>query len=47
MVHPLNWSPRIAAHRDGLDFIGAELDPDYWAAQEKRYKDFTSQLTLF
>ena len=40
-------SSRIAAHRAGLDFIGAELDPDYWAAQEKRYKDFTSQLTLF
>jgi len=40
-------SSRIAAHRAGLDFVGAELDPDYWAAQEKRYKDFTSQLTLF
>jgi len=40
-------SSRIAAHRAGLDFIGAELDPDYWAAQEKRYKDFKSQLTLF
>lgn len=40
-------SSRIAAHRAGLDFIGAELDSDYWAAQEKRYKDFKSQLTLF
>jgi site-specific DNA-methyltransferase (adenine-specific) len=40
-------SSRIAAHRAGLDFVGCELDPDYFAAQEKRYKDFTSQLTLF
>jgi site-specific DNA-methyltransferase (adenine-specific) len=40
-------SSRIAAHRAGLDFVGAELDPDYHAAQEKRYKDFKSQLTLF
>lgn len=40
-------SSRIAAHRAGLDFIGAELDADYHAAQEKRYRDFKSQLTLF
>jgi site-specific DNA-methyltransferase (adenine-specific) len=40
-------SSRIAAHRAGLDFVGVELDPDYFTAQEKRYKDFTSQLTLF
>jgi site-specific DNA-methyltransferase (adenine-specific) len=46
-THVGSGSSRIAAHRAGLDFIGAELDPDYWAAQEKRYKDFTSQLTLF
>lgn len=46
-THLGSGSSRIAAHRAGLDFIGAELDPDYWAAQEKRYKDFKSQLTLF
>jgi site-specific DNA-methyltransferase (adenine-specific) len=46
-THVGSGSSRIAAYRAGLDFIGAELDPDYWAAQEKRYKDFTSQLTLF
>jgi site-specific DNA-methyltransferase (adenine-specific) len=46
-THVGSGSSRIAAHRAGLDFIGAELDPDYWAAQEKRYKDFKSQLTLF
>jgi site-specific DNA-methyltransferase (adenine-specific) len=46
-THVGSGSSRIAAHRAGLDFVGAELDPDYWAAQEKRYKDFKSQLTLF
>jgi len=46
-THLGSGSSRIAAHRAGLDFVGCELDPDYWAAQEKRYKDFTSQLTLF
>jgi site-specific DNA-methyltransferase (adenine-specific) len=46
-THVGSGSSRIAAHRAGLDFIGAELDPDYWAAQEKRYKEFKSQLTLF
>jgi site-specific DNA-methyltransferase (adenine-specific) len=46
-THVGSGSSRIAAHRAGLDFIGAELDPDYFAAQEKRYKEFKSQLTLF
>jgi len=46
-THVGSGSSRIAAHRAGLDFVGAELDPDYWAAQEKRYREFKSQLTLF
>jgi len=46
-THLGSGSSRIAAHRAGLDFVGCELDPEYFAAQEKRYKDFTSQLTLF
>jgi site-specific DNA-methyltransferase (adenine-specific) len=46
-THLGSGSSRIAAHRAGLDFVGVELDPDYFTAQEKRYKDFTSQLTLF
>jgi site-specific DNA-methyltransferase (adenine-specific) len=46
-THVGSGSSRIAAHRAGLDYIGAELDPDYWAAQEKRYREFKSQLTLF
>jgi site-specific DNA-methyltransferase (adenine-specific) len=38
---------RIAANKAGLDFIGCELDKDYFEAQEKRYKDFVSQLRMF
>jgi len=46
-THVGSGSSRISAHRAGLDFTGYELDPDYWAAQEKRYNQFKSQLTLF
>ena len=46
-THLGSGSSRIAAHRAGLDFVGCEIDPDYFQAQEKRYKEFTSQLTLF
>lgn len=46
-THVGSGSSRIAAHRAGLDFTGYELDPDYHAAQEKRYNQFKSQLTLF
>jgi site-specific DNA-methyltransferase (adenine-specific) len=40
-------SSRIAAHRAGLDFYGYELDPDYFAAQEKRFNEYKAQLRLF
>ena len=46
-THLGSGSSRIAAHRAGVDFVGCEIDPDYFQAQEKRYKEFTSQLTLF
>jgi site-specific DNA-methyltransferase (adenine-specific) len=46
-THVGSGSSRIAAHRAGLDFTGYELDPDYYAAQEKRYNQFKSQTTLF
>ena len=46
-THLGSGSSRIAADRAGLDFTGFELDADYFAAQEKRFKDYKSQLTLF
>ena len=41
-------SNRIAADRAGnIDFYGYELDPDYYAAQEKRWAEYKAQLKLF
>jgi site-specific DNA-methyltransferase (adenine-specific) len=33
-------SLRIACYELGFDFIGVELDEDYWEAQEKRFMEF-------
>jgi site-specific DNA-methyltransferase (adenine-specific) len=46
-THLGSGSSRIAAHRAGLSFVGCELDKDYFDAANKRFKDFTAQLTLF
>jgi site-specific DNA-methyltransferase (adenine-specific) len=46
-THLGSGSSRIAAHKAGLDFVGCELDKEYFEAADKRYKDFISQLTLF
>lgn len=46
-THLGSGSSRIAAERAGLNFIGFELDVDYYYAQEKRFKNHVSQLTLF
>ena len=31
----------------GFDFVGCELDADYWKAQEERFKSHTMQGDLF
>lgn len=46
-THLGSGSSRIAAHKAKLDFVGFEIDPDYFAAAQKRYDTFASQLTLF
>jgi site-specific DNA-methyltransferase (adenine-specific) len=46
-THLGSGSSRIAAHKAGLDFVACELDPDYFEAQEKRFKEFTAQLRMF
>ena len=46
-THLGSGSSRIAANKAGLDFWGYELDPDYFAAHEKRYANFISQLRMF
>jgi site-specific DNA-methyltransferase (adenine-specific) len=46
-THLGSGSSRIAAHKAALSFVGCEIDKDYFDAQEKRYKEFVSQLRLF
>ena len=46
-THVGSGSSRIAAHKAGLDFIGYEIDAEYWTDQEKRYAQFKAQTNLF
>jgi site-specific DNA-methyltransferase (adenine-specific) len=46
-THLGSGSSRIAAQKGGFDFVGCELDAEYFEAQNKRYKQFISQLTMF
>jgi site-specific DNA-methyltransferase (adenine-specific) len=45
-THLGSGSSRIAAYDMGFDFTASELDKDYFDAQEKRFKDFVSQLKM-
>lgn len=38
---------RISAYNEGLDYVGFELDKDYFEAQEKRFNNHISQTNLF
>ena len=46
-THLGSGSSRIAAHKGGFNFIGFEIDPEYFEKQEKRFKNFTAQQRLF
>lgn len=46
-THLGSGSSRIAAYDAGLDFVGCEIDKDYFEAQEKRFSEHASQITLF
>jgi site-specific DNA-methyltransferase (adenine-specific) len=46
-THLGSGSSRIAAYKLGFDFVGFELDKEYFDASEKRFKEVTSQLTIF
>lgn len=45
-THLGSGSSRIAADKAGLNFVGCELDADYFAAQEKRWRQYKMQLKL-
>jgi len=46
-THLGSGSSRIAAYDMGFDFIGYELDKDYFDASVKRFEQYKSQLKLF
>ena len=46
-THLGSGSSRIAAYKNNFNFVGFEIDSDYYEAQEKRFNQFKSQLTLF
>jgi site-specific DNA-methyltransferase (adenine-specific) len=46
-THLGSGSSRIAAHKAKLHFTGFELDADYFAASEKRFKEYVAQMRLF
>ena len=46
-THLGSGSSRIAAYDAGLDFVGYEIDKDYFDRQEQRFADYTAQQSLF
>ena len=46
-THLGSGSSRIAAYKGGFNFVGFEIDNDYFNAQEKRFNEFKNQLRLF
>ena len=46
-THLGSGSSRIAAYDAGLDFVGCEINKDYFAKQEERFAAHTAQLSLF
>lgn len=46
-THLGSGSSRIAAYKGGFDFVGFEIDAEYYDKQNKRFNDFISQLRMF
>ena len=46
-THVGSGSSRIAAEIGGFNYVGFEISQEYYEKQEKRFKDFISQLRLF
>ena len=46
-THLGSGSSRIAAYDAGLDFVGYEIDKEYFDRQEERYNAHASQMNLF
>lgn len=46
-THLGSGSSRIAAYDAGLDFVGCEIDPDYFKAHEERFAAHAAQMSMF
>ena len=46
-THGGSFSSRISAYKAGLDFVGCELDKEYFDASEKRFQEFKANFTRF
>lgn len=46
-THLGSGSSRIAAYNAGLDFVGFEIDSEYFRLQEERFANHTAQCSLF
>ena len=46
-THLGSGSSRIAAYDAGLDFVGCEIDKEYFEKQEERFEAHTSQINIF
>jgi len=46
-THLGSGSSAIAAHYFGVDFVGCELDRDYYELAKKRFEQQTSQMAMF
>lgn len=46
-THLGSGSSAIAAHKRGFDFVGCEIDKDYYDAACKRFKEQTAQQAMF
>ena len=46
-THLGSGSSRIAAYDAGLDFVGYEIDKDYFDKQEQRFQNHIAQMSLF
>lgn len=46
-THLGSGSSRIAAFDAGLDFVGCEIDPEYFRRQKERFENYTAQINLF
>lgn len=46
-THLGSGSSAIAAHYGGFDFVGCELDKDYFNAASKRFEQATAQIAMF